>query len=193
MGRGLSEPGQLAQRDRHLSQLDQPDVEGTLDLLRLMQATGALTSAGDYAMFIDAAAEQGNFIEAQAVLDAGIAAKLVDPRAPQFRDIDRGLKAKPKATAADLADSDEDGAERHGAAAHRRPLLRRSAIMPRRPSSIAQSMGKPGADADLANLHIGMALARAGDKAGATAALNAVTGPRADIAKFWLIYVQQQA
>jgi hypothetical protein len=54
-------------------------------------------------------------------------------------------------------------------------------------------MGKPGVDAGVANLHIGMALARAGDKAGATAALNAVTGPRADIAKFWLTYVNQKA
>jgi hypothetical protein len=44
----------------------------------------------------------------------------------------------------------------------------------------------------LANLHIGMALARAGDKAGATTALNAVTGPRADVAKFWLTYVNQR-
>jgi hypothetical protein len=38
-----------------------------------------------------------------------------------------------------------------------------------------------------------MALARAGDKAGATAAFNAVSGPRADIAKFWLAYLQQHA
>ena len=55
------------------------------------------------------------------------------------------------------------------------------------------SMGKPGVDAAVANLHIGMALAHAGDKAGATAALNAVTGPRADIAKFWMTYLNQKA
>jgi hypothetical protein len=55
------------------------------------------------------------------------------------------------------------------------------------------SMGKPGVDAAVANLHIGMALTRAGDKAGATAAFNAVTGPRADIAKFWLTYLNQKA
>ena len=54
-----------------------------------------------------------------------------------------------------------------------------------------QVAAKPGADKELANLHLGMALARAGDKAGATAALNAVTGGRADIAKLWLLYVQQ--
>jgi hypothetical protein len=38
-----------------------------------------------------------------------------------------------------------------------------------------------------------MALARAGDKAGATAALNAVSGTRAEIAKFWQLYVQKLA
>jgi hypothetical protein len=38
-----------------------------------------------------------------------------------------------------------------------------------------------------------MALARAGDKAGATAALNAVTGPHAEIAKYWLTYLSTQA
>ena len=36
-----------------------------------------------------------------------------------------------------------------------------------------------------------MALARAGDKAGATAALNAVGGSQAEIAKLWLTYLAQ--
>ena len=51
------------------------------------------------------------------------------------------------------------------------------------------ALSKTGADVNLINLHLGMALARAGDKAGATAALNAVTGPRSELAKFWLIYL----
>ena len=42
------------------------------------------------------------------------------------------------------------------------------------------SMGKPGVDAAVANLHIGMALARAGDKAGAHhRALTPLPGSRA--------------
>ena len=65
--------------------------------------------------------------------------------------------------------------------------------MPRRPTSIGKTLTKPGADAAMANLHLGMALARAGDKAGATAAFNAVSGPRAEIAKFWLLYLQSRA
>ena len=48
-----------------------------------------------------------------------------------------------------------------------------------------------GADANLANLRLGEALARAGDKAGATAALNKVGGTQAPIAKYWLLYVQR--
>ncbi len=62
--------------------------------------------------------------------------------------------------------------------------------MTRRPTSTARRIAKGGVDANVANLHLGMALARSGDKAGATAAFNAVSGPRADIAKYWLLYLQ---
>ena len=50
-----------------------------------------------------------------------------------------------------------------------------------------------GADANLVNLHLGMALARQGDKAGATAALNAVGGPQVELAKYWLLYLSTKA
>jgi tetratricopeptide (TPR) repeat protein len=172
--------------------LNHPDVEGTLDLLRLMQLTGALNRAGEYAQYARAAAEQNNFNEAQAVFDAGVAAKLIDPANPEFRDLAIGLKAKPKATTADLAEATKTA--QSGMA-----LLRigdRYYAMGDYGKAVElyrMAMGKPGVDAAVANLHVGMALVRAGDKAGATAALNAVTGPRADIAKFWLTYVNQKA
>ena len=171
--------------------LNHPDVEGTLDLLRLMQVTGALNDPGEYGLFARAAAEQNNFNEAQAVLDAGIAAKVVNPTSADFRDLVNGLKTKPKATAADLAAATKSA--QSGMA-----LLRigdRYYAMGDYAKAVElykMSMGKPGVDTAVANLHIGMALARAGDKAGATTALNAVTGPRADIAKFWLAYLNQK-
>jgi tetratricopeptide (TPR) repeat protein len=169
-----------------------PDVEGTLDLLRLMQATGALNTPGDYALYTEAAAEQANYNEAQAVIDAGIAAHVVDPSSAQFRDMIGTLKTKNKATAADLA-----------AAAKMAPnatnLLRIGdryygmGDYAHAADTYRQVLAKADSDKDLTNLHLGMALARAGDKAGATAALNAVQGPRSEIAKYWLIYVQQHA
>jgi tetratricopeptide (TPR) repeat protein len=169
-----------------------PDVEGTLDLLRLMQATGALSQPADYNLFATAAADQSNFNEAQAVIDAGIAAKQIDPASALFRETIAGLKAKPKATAADLAEATKTA--QSGMA-----LLRigdRYYAMGQYGKAVElykMSMGKSGVDKDVANLHIGMALARSGDKAGATAALNAVTGARSEIAKYWLLYVQQKA
>src|SRR5262249_35928686 len=129
--------------------------------------------------------------EAQSVLDAGIAARAIDPANPEYRDLVAGLKAKPKATAADLAVATKTaqsgmallriGDRYYGMGDYAKAVeLSRS------------SMGKPGVDPAMANLHIGMALTRAGDKAGATTALNAVTGARADVAKFWLAYLKQK-
>lgn len=170
--------------------LTHPDTEGTLDLLRLLQANNALSTTGDYGLFVEAAAEQLNYNEAQSVIDAGIAAHVVNPSSAEFSSTIAALKTKPKATAADLETAMKSspnatntlrigdryyamGDYAHAAATYRQVLT------------------KPGADKDVANLHLGMALARSGDKAGATAALNAVGGTRADIAKLWLIYVQQ--
>jgi tetratricopeptide (TPR) repeat protein len=170
--------------------MTKPDVEGTLVLLRLLQAKGALNSAADYNLFATAAADQSNLVEAQAVIEQGIAAKVVDPSSPLFRETIAALKTKAKMTEADL-----DVAAK--TAVNGMALLRigdRYYAMGRYAKAVdayRQALGKPGVDANVANLHIGMALARTGDKAGATAAFNAVTGPRADLAKYWLMYLQQ--
>jgi len=168
--------------------LTKPDVEGTLDLLRLMQATNSLEGGADYSLFATAAADQSNYNEAKAVINQGIAAHQVDPASPLFRDTIAGLKAKPLATEADL-----------NAALKMAPTATAQIRIGDRFYGLGQyakaadvyraALTKPGLDANVANLHLGMALARAGDKAGATAALNAVTGPRAEIAKYWLLYL----
>jgi tetratricopeptide (TPR) repeat protein len=172
--------------------LSQPDIEGRLDLYRLMQATGALNTAGEIAQYSRAAAEQNNFNEAQAVFDAGVASKLIDPTKPEFSDLVQGLKAKGKASAADLAAAAKV-ATTGIALVH---IGDRYAAMGDNAKAVElyrAALAKPGTDAAVANLHLGIALARSGDKTGAIAALNAVTGPRAEIAKFWLTYVNQKA
>ena len=171
--------------------LTHPDVEGTLDLLRLMQATNSL-NAGDIALFAEAAADQGNFNEAQAVMDAGIAAHVIDASNPQYRDILSGLKGKPKATAADLAAAMKMAPSATNLL-HIGDRYYGMGDFAQAANVYRQVLSKPDADKDVANLHLGMALARAGDKAGATAAFNAVSGTRAEIAKFWLAYLQQHA
>ena len=172
--------------------LNQPDTESTLDLMRLMQVTGALKQPSDYMVFIADAAEQNNYNEAQAVLDAGIAAKVIDPTGRDFRDVVAELKTKPKASAADLAEATKSAANGM-ALLHIGDRYYSMGNYAKAVELYKMSMGKPGVDPNIANLHVGMALARQGDKAGATAAFNAVTGPRADVAKFWLAYLNQKA
>lgn len=166
-----------------------PDVESTLDLLRLMRAANALQGSGDYTLYASAASEQGNFNEAQAVIDEGIAAKKVDPSASLAADIIKGLKAKPKATAADL----EAASKMAKTATATLAVGNRFYGMGNyaRAAELYRVAIGAGADANLANLHLGMALVRSGDKAGATSALNAVGGNYAAIAKYWLLFVQQ--
>ena len=169
--------------------LARPDVEGTLDLLRLMQTMNALSSSADYNLYATAAADQQNYVEAQAVIDAGIAANKVDPANPLFRDIIVGLKSKQKLTEADLVEAvkiAQTGAAmvRVGDRYFGMGQYAKAADLYRK------ALAKGGVDAGVANIHLGMALARSNDKAGATAAFNAVTGARADIAKYWLLYLQ---
>jgi tetratricopeptide (TPR) repeat protein len=172
--------------------LNQPDAEGTLDLLRLMQATGSLTTPGDYELYAASAADQSNYNEAQAVVDAGLSAKVLDPANATVREILASLKTKNKATVADLETAEKTA---QNAKAYVRIGDNYSAMgqYAKAAEVYRKAIGKPGVDQNVANLHLGMALARAGDKSGAAAALNSVTGPNAEIAKFWLTYVKHKA
>jgi len=167
------------------------DAEATLDLLRLKQTLGIL-SAPEYAALAGAATDQLIFDEAQSVLDAGLAAKKIDPASASGRDLIGVLKVKAKPTAADLGEAMK-------IAANGKALMRigdNYAALGDYAHAVEAyklAMGKPDGDLAVANLHIGMALARSGDKAGAAAALNAVTGPRAEIAKYWLTYLAQKS
>ena len=116
--------------------------------------------------------------------------KVVDPSNAQFRDMISGPEEQADGDAADL----EAAAKMSPSAINLLRIGDRYYGMgnySKAAEIYRQVAAKPGADKELANLHLGMALARAGDKAGATAALQWRDGGRADIAKFWLLYVQQ--
>ncbi len=171
--------------------LNQPSVGSTLDLFRVLRAAGALTTSGQYTLYATAAADQGNFGEAQSVIDEGIAANRISMADRTARDTVSGLKSKPKASPAELEAAVKTAATgaslvRIGDRFYGLGDYARAAELYR------QAITK-GADASLANLHLGMALARSGDKAGATTALNAVSGTNAEIAKYWLLYVNHAA
>ena len=165
-----------------------PDLEGTLDVLRLMRLNNALTKSNELSLYVNALIGQSNFIEAQTALDQLASTPGVDAAAVQT--LRATVASKPKVTADQLSTAAKSA--QSGMA-----LLR---IGDRfyglgdyaKAAETYRAAKAKGADANLANLRTGIALAAAGDKAGATTALNAVTGPRQGIAQYWLLYLQNK-
>ena len=167
------------------------DDAATLDLLRLARAAGALNGEADYDRYAYAALMKGYPGEAKTVLEEGIKAGVVNPEKSPFKEEIAQAKTKSAGEEASL-DSSAKSALAGGpakAALATGDLHYTYGQYAKAAELYRAALKKSGADANLINLHLGMALARSGDKAGATAALNAVTGPRADIAKYWLAYV----
>ncbi|NJC06235.1 hypothetical protein GGQ97_002028 [Sphingomonas kaistensis] len=148
-----------------------------VDLFRLQRATSSLEGEGDYYPYVDALMTRGLPAEAKAVLDEAFAAGKLDKSKPMWRDLYSSAVTR---SAGDKSAPNGDVYLGRGDYAKAAAAYRADAA-------------KGGAGADLANLRLGIALARSGDKAGATAALNAVKGQRAAIAQMWLVYVQSAA
>lgn len=173
--------------------LTRPEGDLRIDTMRLASAAGALKGEADYHGFASALAARGYFVEARKVLDAGAASKAIDLNKQAFKEVAAKLKTIPTRASADAAAKTAlaggtakaaldagDALYGHGAFAEAANLYRTAA-------------GRPGADKNLANLRLGIALAQSGDKAGATAALSAVSGPQAEVAKYWLAWVSTRA
>jgi tetratricopeptide (TPR) repeat protein len=167
------------------------DETHTLDLLRLKRATGVL-GGGDYFNYADIAVRKGLSGEAKAVLEEGFAAKTVNPNDASFKQIyalasQKTQGDKASLPAAPVASASAQSTLTIGDAWYGYGDYTKAAEFYR------AALSKPQANASLINLHLGMALARQGDKAGATAALNAVSGTESALAKYWLTYLATKA
>lgn len=175
--------------------LKKPGEEERLDLLRLAYATGSLNGAGDYERLAYLTLTRGFPAEAKAVLDQGVSSGVVDASKPPFRELMAEAKAKSAAdpVVAAQAVKSGTGAANAKVAMTNADLLYGLGKYSDAATVYRSALTKAGANSNLVNLRLGMALARAGDKAGATAALNAVSGDRTDLAKYWLLYLDTKA
>ncbi len=171
------------------------DDQLTLDSYRLMRAVGALGPEREYEEYASVAVEKGLPGEAKAVLDEGTAAKKIGTKP-----IDKELYASAnKNLATDKAAL--PGLERDAPKAPngKNALATGDAFYgygnyAKAAEMYKLALSKGGVDASTANLRLGASLAMAGDKAGAATALQAVTtGPRAQLAQFWLVKVNGKA
>jgi tetratricopeptide (TPR) repeat protein len=164
----------------------------SLDVLRTMRATQALTGERDYLALAQALTEATLPGEVKAVLDEGVSRGALDANEPVVRQQLAAVNAR--ATQA-----------RSGLARLRTQALAGSGSLVRTAADTHFGLGQyaqaaelyraalqtGGEDPNLVNSRLGMALALAGQRAEAEAALRAVTGPRADLAAFWLVQLAQ--
>jgi len=168
-----------------------PDPASALDIMRLARATKSMQGTADYNLYAAETVNASNFGEAKAMLAEGLASGQIKASDPVIGDIQKALAGKGSPTAAELA-TREAGAKvpsaflRIGDAYYGAGNYAKAAEMYRQ-------AGAKGADANLANLRLGEALALSGDKAGAAAALGKVGGSLSEIAKFWLVYANRAA
>lgn len=166
-----------------------------VDLYRLQRATGSLDGEGDFYPYVDGLMTRGFPGEAKAVLDEARAASALDFTKPMWKDLVASSATRTATDRASLAAGEKAAL---GPASAKVSLNTADALLgygeyARAAAVYRAALKKPGVDMDAANLRLGIALARSGDKPGAIAALAQVKGPRAGIARLWTLYVQTKA
>jgi tetratricopeptide (TPR) repeat protein len=172
-----------------------PDQESSIDAWRLMRSVKALAGERDYLQFAQTLNTAGLAGETKAVLDEGVAARMVDPAEAGFKEL---LAASGKKAVADrtgqatrqtaaLAAATGADALKAGDMAFGQGSFARAAELYR------AAIAKGSVDANVANTRLGIALARAGQRLEAEAAFRAVTGPRSELANLWLVWLQPRA
>jgi tetratricopeptide (TPR) repeat protein len=173
-------------------QRNTPTMSGkeNLDLLRLMSISGGLAIRPDFIEYAEMAFKGGIYGEVKQAIDAGrskavlqsgdgadyysIASQKIGPDKASLVSAESDAAKSAKAVTASAA---ADAFLGYGDYAKAITLYR-------------VALGKSGVDSAEVNTHMGIALVRAGDLAGAKEAFAKVTtGTRGEIAKLWLLWI----
>ncbi len=166
----------------------------TLDISRLVRSTQALSGERDYLEFARALIAAGLPGEAKAVLDEGLSRGMLTATEAVVRDLvtrttgpaSQGRSGLAALRTRALAGTSGQGARTAGDTAFGYGQYAEAAEL------YQAALQKGGEDPNLVNSRLGAALALAGRRPEAEAALRAVTGPRADLAGFWLAWLARR-
>jgi tetratricopeptide (TPR) repeat protein len=162
------------------------DNNTLIDFGRLLWAAGAMTTAGNYLEYAEAALDRGMPNEADLVLKEGIAKKLIDPTKVGIGEIVKQATAKNAESKAGIAALEKEAKTSPRIALVVADTLANLGQHEKAVPFYKGLVGAAGIDQDTVNLRLAVALMKAGDKAGAKAAFDAVkAGPRRAIAQFY--------
>jgi len=176
-------------------QSTQLDKQMETDTLRLLRAAKAMKGDSDYFALASNLNDMGLPGESKAVIDEGTAARAINPGKDYFKAL---LATTSGRVAADRASLGSLETRAKAAPNGRLALSTADALYgygeyARAAALYRMAIQKGGIDNNVANLRLGAALAQAGQKAEAEAALKAVTGNRQALAGYWLILLSQRA
>lgn len=165
-----------------------------LDVYRLIRAAGAMTVERDYIALSEAAGEVRAIGEVKAVLDEGLGRNLITANAAYAHERLTAINSRVEQDRASLVTESRAAlAGNDGAAALRvADSLYGYGQYAQAAELYRAALQKGGVDANLANTRLGEALALAGQRAQAEAAFRAVTGPRAELAQYWLLWLSSR-
>jgi len=189
-------PTPLNWRDALLTfrELTPPDPALDLDVRRLMRAASAFAGERDYIEFAEALNRASLFGEAKSVLDEGISQNMLEAAKPV---VAQPLAAANRGQAAGRAALPRLRAQAQAGATGAPARAAADAYLSYSQYAEAAelyrlALQKGGEDANLVNLRLGASLALAGRRPEAEAALRATTGPRGDLAGFWLAWLARR-
>ncbi len=176
----------LAYRQQH-----QSDAALQMDARRFMRAARLFRDAGEYVAFADSLNRTGQVGEVKAVIEEGIAARALQAGDADARTLLAAANGRiredqaslPGQRTSALAGATGRPARQLGDAYFGYGQYADAAALYR------AALEKGGEDANLVNTRLGAALALAGRRAESETVLRAVTGPRAELAQFWLLWL----
>jgi hypothetical protein len=180
-------------RDALLIYKDGAKLEGqpALDVMRLIRSAKGLAGERDYFEYAALAAERGLPGEAKSVIEEGMASGAIGKTSRPLNELLAAASAKVVGDLSSLAasekraSSDAAGKIAAGTADAYLGYGQDSKAAP----LYKLALQKGQVDNDTVNTRLGIALARQGQAAEAKAAFSAVAGPRADIAKYWVLWL----
>lgn len=171
------------------------DLDGQLDIFRLMQLTGSLQDKHDYYAYVEDADPRKLSSEVLTVLDQGASSGVLSPSDQAYQQAKTMASSRVAAnkSAAPLIESD----------ARKSPTGKIAIAAGDQYLSLGQydkaaemyqlALTKGVDDRGLAQERLGIAQVRAGQLDAAKATLQQVTGPRAPVAHMWLAYIASKS
>ena len=171
------------------------NADVALDLRRLMFAAGAFSRDADYIEFADRLLRAGLLGEARAVIDQGVSRAVLRSGDSTVQALSSSVNSR---LAADRAALDSSRTRALAASGGRDARIAADNFLGygRHADAAAlyrAALQKGGESADMLNLRLGIALALAGQRAEAETAFRAVTGTRAQLANYWLMWLAGRA